>query len=76
MTDARRAAIFVVSVLLVGWSFETLIILAGGVRRLGPLSLVALMWTPGAVAIVLGRSLGSGDANEGLRFGPGSTRTP
>jgi membrane protease YdiL (CAAX protease family) len=66
MSDRRLALVFIVAVLGVGWSFEAFLIAGGGVRRFGPLWIGALMWTPGALSILIRVSSGSGFADAGL----------
>jgi membrane protease YdiL (CAAX protease family) len=75
-TEIRQAWIFVVSVLLLSWSFQALIIIKGGVSQLGSfwaamLWIVALMCIPGALSILLRLVLKAGFADVSFRLGQG-----
>jgi uncharacterized protein len=70
----RQAWVFVVSVLLLSWSFQAFIIIKGGVSQLGSfwaatLWIVAQMCIPGAVSILLRLATRAGFADVGLRLG-------
>ena len=69
VTDVRQVWIFVVSVLLLSWSFEALIIFSGGISKFGPLWLIVLMCIPGALSILLRLIFKSGFADVGFRLG-------
>jgi uncharacterized protein len=76
VTDIRQAWIFVISVLLLSWSFQAFIITKGGVSQLGSywaatLWIVALMCIPGALSILLRLVLKAGFADVSFRLGPG-----
>lgn len=71
MSDRNQALIFIVSVLVLSWSFEAFIIVNGGVRNFGPLWIVVLMCIPGVLSIALRLILNSGFGDVGFRAGKG-----
>lgn len=71
VSDRNLALIFIVLVLAISWGFQAFIIANGGVRNFGPVWLVALMWIPGTLSIVLRLVLKSGFGDVGLRVGKG-----
>lgn len=71
MSDRNQAFIFIVSVLAASWSFETFIIVNGGVRNFGPLWIVALMCIPGVLSLALRLILKSGFEDVGFQVGKG-----
>mgnify|MGYP003584875364 CR=1 FL=1 len=71
MSDRNQALIFIVLVLAISCGFQAFIIANGGVRNFGPVWIVALMWIPGSLSIVLRLVLKSGFGDVGLRVGMG-----
>ena len=71
MSDRGQAWVFIVSVLVISWGFQALIIANGGVRSFGPFWIVALMCIPGALSIVLRLTLQSGFGDVGFQIGKG-----
>lgn len=71
MRTRNQALVFIVSVLVVSWSFEAFIIVNGGVRNFGPFWIVALMCIPGVLSILLRFILKSGFRDVSFRIGNG-----
>jgi uncharacterized protein len=74
VTDIRQARIFVISVLLLSWSFQAFIIVNGGVSALGSqwvatFWIVALMCIPGTLSILLRVIFKSGFADVSFQVG-------
>jgi hypothetical protein len=69
MNVKSQVLVFILTTLLISWSYEAFVIFHGGVKSFGLPGLILLMWVPGLVSILFRLKYGFKDI--GFRLGQG-----